>query len=62
MVASSWVLRVDAASKEKVEQWLGLEAKKDYVLLNEQDTVGVDFASIDDAFRFRMHFDEELVQ
>ena len=62
MVASSWILRVDAASKDKVEEWLGQEAKNGYVLVDASDTVQVDFLSIDDAFRFRMQFDDELVQ
>lgn len=61
MVANSWVMRVDPASKAKVEKWLDVEATNGYVLVSDTDAVQVDFLTIDDAFRFRLQFDEELV-
>ena len=61
MVASSWILRVAPESKEKVEAWLNTEATKGYVLIPTNEAVQVDFLGIDDAFRFRLQFDEELV-
>lgn len=61
MVASPWILRVAPASRDQVENWLKAEATSQYILVCDQDSVEVDFDSIDDAFRFRMQFDEELV-
>lgn len=58
---ASWILRAAPASKDKVENWLKVEATAGYVLLSDTDSVQVDFLSIDDAFRFRLQFDEELV-
>lgn len=61
MVAGSWVLRVDVAVKEKVENWLKVEAKSQYIIMSDADDVEIDFDNIDDAFRFRMQFDDELI-
>lgn len=61
MVASPWILRVEPASMEQVENWLKVEATGQYVLSSDRDSVEVDFSTIDDAFRFRMQFDEELI-
>lgn len=61
MVASSWKLRATPASKDKVENWLAQEAKQGYVLVQTNDAVLVDFLGIDDAFRFRLQFDEDLL-
>lgn len=58
---ASWILRAAPASKDKVENWLKDESIKGYVLITSADAVQVDFLNIDDAFRFRMQFDEELV-
>lgn len=61
MVSGSWVLRVDVAVKEKVENWLKVEAKSQYIIMTDTDDVEIDFDNIDDAFRFRMQFDDELI-
>lgn len=61
MVARSWILRAMPTSKSKVEKWLKDEATNSYVLADETDKIKVSFVSIDDAFRFRMQFDEELL-
>ena len=61
MVADSWTLVVEATSKNEVEEWLTVEPECCYRILEQQDTLKVGFESIDDAFRFRMHFDEVLL-
>lgn len=61
MVASSWVMRANPASKSKVEKWLADEQVVAYVLNPTPEAVQVNFFNIDDAFRFRLQFDEELV-
>lgn len=58
---ASWILRAAPVSKEKVENWLKTETTGGYVLITQEDEVRIDFLTIDDAFRFRLQFDEELV-
>lgn len=61
MVATSRILRVMPASKEKIVRWLKIEAVGTYDMVSTDNEIQVGFNSIDDAFRFRMQFDEELV-
>lgn len=61
MSASSWILRTNPTSKVKVEKWLAVEATNEYDIVANSNEVQVDFKGIDDAFRFRLQFDEELV-
>lgn len=61
MVANSWVMRASPESKAKVEKWLQDEQIQGYMLIPTAEAVEIDFVSIDDAFRFRLQFDEDLV-
>lgn len=61
MVAHSWVMRACPEAKAKVEKWLKDEQVQGYVLVPTTEAVEVDFVNINDAFRFRLQFDEELV-
>ena len=61
MVANSWVMRARPDSKTKVEKWLEDEKVEGYVLNPANDGLEVAFSNIDDAFRFRLQFDNELV-
>ena len=58
MVASSWTLRVEPASEEEIAAWLASETTSKFSMILEQDEILVELGSIDDAFRFRMRFDE----
>lgn len=62
MVASTWTLRVDAASKDKVEKWL-VEEHGDLgpIISSDDEVLELAFSKIDEAFRFRLQFDEELL-
>jgi hypothetical protein len=62
MVASPWILRLEPASKNDVMAWLSVEATGLYVVASDDESVEVDFDSIDDAFRCRMHFDADILQ
>lgn len=59
---ASWIVRADSASEDQVEAWLACETKGDFQVSRSVDAVAVDFSSIDDAFRFRLQFDEQLVR
>lgn len=61
MVASPRCLRVEPAMKGVVEDWLQVEATGEYVLVWDSTSLEIDFSSIDDAFRFRLQFDQELI-
>jgi hypothetical protein len=63
MVASTWTLRVDAASKNEVEEWL-VEEQGDLEAIVDVDDESVEliFSEISDAFRFRLQFDEALIK
>lgn len=61
MVANTWTLEAAPEAHEAVEKWLDEEAATGYVLEATEEVVRVDFYNIDDAFRFRLQFDEELV-
>ena len=58
---SVWNLRADPQSTEIIETWLKEEAIEGYVINVKPEVVQIDFSSIDDAFRFRLQFDEVLV-
>lgn len=60
MVATSWTLRADIASKNEIEQWLADEVSSRFSLTSNGLELFVELENIDDAFRFRMHFDEVL--
>lgn len=62
MVASPWCLRVEPVMKGVVEDWLRAEATSEYVLVWDDSSLEVDFSCVDDAFRFRLQFDEELIR
>jgi hypothetical protein len=54
-------MRARPDSKTKVEKWLEDEKVEGYVLNPANDGLEVAFSNIDDAFRFRLQFDNELV-
>lgn len=58
---NNWVLRVNPEVKAKVEKWLAREASTQGTLVDTSDVILVSLTSIDDAFRFRLQFDESLV-
>ena len=60
MVASSWTLQVEPDSKEEIAIWLGAETTAHFNMVLDNDTMLVQLNSIDDAFRFRMQFDEQI--
>jgi len=62
MITSAWVMRASSEAKARVEKWLQEESVRNYVLTSNPDVVEIGFSNIEDAFRFRLHFDEELVQ
>ena len=62
MITSAWVMRASSEAKTRVEKWLQEESVRNYVLTSNPDVVEIGFSNIEDAFRFRLHFDEELVQ
>jgi hypothetical protein len=62
MVASTWTLWVDAASKDKVVKWLADEHVDQSAIVNaDDDSLELSFSGIDEAFRFRLQFDEDLL-
>lgn len=61
MVASSWTVRVDPASKVEVDEWLDDEKVVGYVIISDDKAVEIDFLNINDAFRFRLQFDQDLL-
>lgn len=58
---SVWNLRADPVSKEIVEAWLKEEALEGYVISVKPEAMQIGFSNIDDAFRFRLQFDEVLI-
>jgi len=61
MSSNTWTICVAAEAEEKVVRWIADEDISIYRVHQEDNTVQVGFDSIDDAFRFRMQFDEDLV-
>jgi hypothetical protein len=61
MTARSWKLRVASVSVPEVEAWLRAETNDSYIVATTDKGVVVDFLSIDDAFRCRLHFDDVLL-
>lgn len=61
MAASSWHLRLNPDSKKRVDAWLNEENLVDYDYSADGYAVTLDFYDIDVAFRFRLAFDEELM-
>lgn len=63
-VAATWTLTADSESYYEVVDWLGDEeiSSDQATLANEDDDkVTVQFSDLDTAFRFRMRFDEALI-
>jgi hypothetical protein len=63
-VAATWTLTADSESYYDVVDWLGDEeiSSDQATLANEDnDKVTVQFSDLDTAFRFRMRFDEALI-
>lgn len=58
---NNWVLRVNPEVKAKVEKWLVREATTEGTIMDTKDVMLVSLTSIDDAFRFRIQFDESIV-
>lgn len=61
MFPSNWMLHVNPEAKDKVTEWLADEEVQGYSMVPTTDAVHVGFNNIDDAFRFRLQFDEELL-
>ena len=61
MFPSSWILQLSPESREKVVKWLQDEGLNGYSVIPTEEAVQVGFTNIDDAFRFRMQFDEDLL-
>ena len=62
MTTNSWQIKVDASSAQEVNKWLAEETSKSFEIVSQNSEIVLDFHGIDDAFRFRMRFDEILVQ
>lgn len=62
MITNVWVMRASSEAKAKVEKWIQEESVRNYTLTANPNVVEIGFTSIEDAFRFRLHFDEELIQ
>ena len=60
-VTNSWILELVPESKDRGLEWLKDEGVSGYCLIPTQEAVQVGFNHIDDAFRFRLQFDEELL-
>jgi hypothetical protein len=61
MVSNTWCITTKPSAKGKVIDWLSDEKIKPEVLKVTSEQVMVAFTSIEDAFRFRIRFDEELI-
>jgi hypothetical protein len=61
MILTNWKLRVDAAVETEVKIWLNNEAEDRFDVQTGEFEVEVGFKNINDAFRFRLQFDDELL-
>jgi hypothetical protein len=61
MAANSWILKASPDIGAKVQRWLDVEATQSYTMDAREDAVLIDFHGIQDAFKFRLQFDEQLV-
>lgn len=61
MVASSWKLRLDPTAESLVDDWLRDEKVAAYDISCDRDLLEVELHDIDDAFRFRLQFDEDIL-
>lgn len=60
MATNSWTLRVDSSIREIVENWLKLETIVAH-LEEKSSLLDVTFSQVEDAFCFRLKFDEFIL-
>lgn len=56
-----WILQIMGPSKDAMEKWLSKETCGQYQLLEKKEGLEIIFHAIDDAFRCRLQFDDDIL-